>query len=145
MSRLQILATVTVNPIPDVTANPSPATVCSGERTAIVLSSKVAGTTFSWTTEPLAVIGSFPDTGSTIAQTLVTNSVIPGTVDYTITPTAATCVLPITVTVTVNPTPEVFFGSGGTIICSGESTKLFYHQNFRNRLCMDSSTRWSNR
>jgi len=121
---LPILATVTVNPIPDVTANPSPATVCSGERTAIVLSSKVAGTTFSWTTEPLAVIGSFPDTGSTIAQTLVTNSVIPGTVDYTITPTAATCVgLPITVTVTVNPTPEVF-GSGGTIICSGESTNI---------------------
>jgi hypothetical protein len=45
---LPILATVTVNPIPDVIANPSPVTVCSGERTAIVLSSKVAGTTFSW-------------------------------------------------------------------------------------------------
>ncbi len=121
---LPILATVTVNPIPDVIANPSPVTVCSGERTAIVLSSKVAGTTFSWTTEPLAVIGSSSDTGSTIAQALVTNSVIPGTVDYTITPTAATCVgLPITVTVTVNPTPEVF-GSAGTIICSGESTNI---------------------
>jgi gliding motility-associated-like protein len=121
---LPVLATVTVNPIPDVTANPSPATVCSGERTSIVLSSKVAGTTFSWTTDPLAVIGSFPDTGSTIAQTLVTNSSIPGTVDYTITPTASSCVgVPITVNVTVNPTPEVF-GSAGTVICSGESTNI---------------------
>src|SRR5690606_207691 len=41
--------TLVVNPIPFALANPPSYTLCSGDTTQLILSSSVAGTTFSWT------------------------------------------------------------------------------------------------
>ncbi|PWA03989.1 T9SS type B sorting domain-containing protein [Flavobacterium psychrotolerans] len=121
---LPIIATVTVNPIPVVTANTTLLPICSGSATDIALTSNVAGTTFSWTVVPKGVLGALSGSGTTIAQTIKTVGLTQGTVDYLITPKANGCVgIPITVTLTVNPTPEVF-GSTGTTICSGETTSI---------------------
>ena len=121
---MPILVTVTVHPIPVLSVNPLNPSLCSGSTTNIALSSNVAGTSFSWTVDPVGVMGSFSDTGATIAQTLKTFSTIPATVDYTITLIANSCLGPSMVsTLTVKPTPEVF-GSSGSTICSGESTNI---------------------
>jgi gliding motility-associated-like protein len=124
-----ILVTITVNPIPVATANPSLATICSGTATSIALTSNVAGATFSWAAIQSGVIGATSGIGNTIAQTLSTAGIVPGSVTYTISPIINGCAgLPITATVTVNPTPEVF-GSAGTTICSGESSSILLSPN----------------
>ena len=124
-----ILVTITVNPIPVATANPSQVTICSGTATSIALTSNVAGTTFSWSANQNGVTGASSGIVNTIAQTLSTSGIVPGTVTYTIIPTINACAgLPITATVTVNPTPEVF-GSAGTTICSGESSSILLSPN----------------
>jgi gliding motility-associated-like protein len=118
-----------VNPIPVATANPSQVTICSGTATSIALTSNVAGTTFSWSANQNGVTGASSGIVNTIAQTLSTSGIVPGTVTYTIIPTINACAgLPITATVTVNPTPEVF-GSAGTTICSGESSSILLSPN----------------
>ncbi|PWA06228.1 Ig-like domain-containing protein [Flavobacterium psychrotolerans] len=121
---LPISVVIKVNPIPDVTANPAQETICSGNATSIALTSNVVATTFVWSVTQTGVIGANSGNGNIIAQTLSTSGIIPGTVDYTITPAVNGCSgIPITVTITVKPTPEVF-GSAGTTICSGESPKV---------------------
>lgn len=119
------LVTVKVNPIPDVTASPTSQTVCSGKTTSIFLTSKVVGATFSWTVDSLAVIGSFSDSKNKIAQTLITHSKIPGTVDYTITPSKNGCDgTPFVVPVIVNPIPVATTTPSSEILCSGDSTSI---------------------
>lgn len=114
--------TVTVNPIPDVTATPASETICSGTATNIALSGSVDGTTFNWTVVQSGVTGATNGSGSTIAQTLSTTGTSPGTVTYTVTPTANGCTgSPIDVEVTVNPVPVVD-DPADQEICAGEST-----------------------
>ena len=126
---LPIQIKIIVNPIPVVTANPNPLTICSGESTDITLSSDVVGVSFSWTVIQTGVLGAFSATGSSIVQTLKNSTTLQGTAEYTITPTSKGCIgIPLSVIVTVNPTPEVF-GSSGTTICSGESTNIILSPN----------------
>ena len=100
-------AYLVVYPIPDVTANPSPASICSGATTNIALSGNVVGTTFSWTvSNNVNVSGSAAGTGATIAQTLTQATLSPQTLIYTITPTANGCPgTPIQVNADVLPIP----------------------------------------
>ena len=113
---------VTVNPLPVATATPSAQTICSGDITAIALSSTLAGTTYSWTVadSPLGSIsGASAGTGSTIAQTLVNTTAASATLTYTITPMANTCPgAAITVVVTVKPRPTLSSSLTGSV-CSG--------------------------
>ncbi|UOK41304.1 MULTISPECIES: PKD-like domain-containing protein [Flavobacterium] len=116
---------VTVYPKPKITASPSSAILCSGEKTNIMLNSNVPGTVFNWSVMPDGVLGAVSDSGNTISQTLTTAGSTPGTVIYTITPTANGCTgEPITVTVTVNPTPEIFSDANPPAICSGDSSGI---------------------
>ena len=126
---ISLLIKITVNPIPEVIANPSAETVCSGATTNILLTSNVVGTLFSWTVDQLGVIGGYSSTGNSIVQNLKNVGTLQGTADYTITPSNNGCVgIPVVVTATVIPTPEVF-GSGATTICSDESTNIVLSPN----------------
>ena len=125
-----IEVTINVNPIPTLTINPVLGqTICSGETTAIALSSSVTNTTFSWVAIQNNVNGSGPGNGNTIAQTLTTipTTTVPilGTVTYTITPISNGCIgASGIVLVNVKPTPEIFGIPSQLPICSGESTNI---------------------
>ena len=119
-----ITATVTVNPIPNASANPTTQTICSGSNIQnINLSGNVSGTTYSWTRDNTANVTGIASNGSgDISGTLtnLTNTI--QTVTFTITPTANGCVgLPLTTTVTVNPTPNVSANPTTQTICSGNA------------------------
>ena len=125
-----IAVSVTVNPIPIVTINPVLGqTICSGETTAIALSSSVTNTTYTWTAIPNNVNGSGPGIGTTIAQSLTTlpttSTPTLGTVTYTITPVSNGCIgASGSVLVNVKPTPEIFGIPSQLPICSGDSTNI---------------------
>ncbi|CAN1524330.1 Gliding motility-associated, C-terminal domain [Flavobacteriaceae bacterium] len=121
-----IEVTVTVNPIPTLTINPVLGqTICSGETTAISLSSSVTNTTFSWAAIQNNINGSGPGNGNTIAQTLSTIIPALGTVTYTITPVSNGCIgASGSVSVNVKPTPEIFGIPSQLPICSGDSTNI---------------------
>ncbi|UOK43886.1 MULTISPECIES: PKD-like domain-containing protein [Flavobacterium] len=123
--------TVTVYPIPNITASPWSSTLCSGETTSIHLTSNVPGTVFNWTAMPTGVLGATSGSGYSIYQTLTTIGIYQGQVTYTVTPTINGCTgTPISVTVTVNPTPEAFSLTGTSqILCSGESVGILINSN----------------
>lgn len=94
-------ATITVQPVPVVTATPASATVCTGTATNIALTSSPTGTSYSWSAAITSgtVTGSSAGSGPSIAQTLTGE----GVVNYTITPTLNSCPgTPISVVVTVS-------------------------------------------
>ena len=117
---------ITVNPIPTVTTNPLSQTVCEGIPTQIInLTSAVAGTTFTWSGASSNGITGFTPSGNTNtipAQTLNNPNNTPGTVVYSITPTANGCPgSPVNYIITVNPTPNIILPAD-TAICNGNST-----------------------
>lgn len=117
--------TITVNPTPTVVSTPSSETICSGASTNISLSGTVSGTTFSWTVSQSGVTGASSGNGNSIVQTLSTTGSAPGTVTYTITPSANGCSgTPVNVLITVNPIPDVIATPGSETICSGTSTNI---------------------
>jgi len=119
-----IVVTVTVNPIPTATATPNSQSICSGSASSITLSSNVSGTTYSWTVGQSGVSGASNGSGSSIAQTITTNTNSTGTATYTIIPTASGCPgAALTATVTVNPLPVMTSASTATI-CSGGTVSI---------------------
>lgn len=105
-----VTVTVTVNPIPAISALPV-APVCAG---ATVTLSATGGATYSWS--PSAGLGC-PACPSTSATPAVTTT-------YTVTGTsAAGCVGRATVTVTVNPLPVIDAGAPAAV-CIGAGTTL---------------------
>ncbi len=125
-----ITVSVTVNPIPVVSANPSSQTICSGDSAGISLISNVTGTTFSWTASQTNVSGATTGSGSSITQTLVTTGTVVGSAIYTITPTAGGCVgSPISVAITVNPIPAATASPSSQTICSGDQTSISLSSN----------------
>ena len=121
-----ISVTITVNPIPAATATPSSQIICSGSATNIALSGNVTGTTFAWTvTSQTGASGASAGNGTSIAQTLSATGTTPGTVVYSVIPTANACQgTPISVTITVNPIPVATATPSSQIICSGTSTNI---------------------
>lgn len=100
-------AYLVVYPVPNVVANPSPSTLCSGATTSIALSGNVAGTTYSWTiSNNVNISGASNGNGNTIAQTLTQATNTLQALTYTITPSANGCPgTPIQVNVDVLPLP----------------------------------------
>jgi len=118
-----ITATVVVNPTPAATATPATQTVCSGATiTTIVLSSPVAGTTYSWTRNNSATVpGGIQASGTgNISGTLTNTTTAPVTVTFTITPSSNGCPgAPITATVIVNPFASAVATPAIQTACSG--------------------------
>ena len=113
---------VIVHPIPDVTPTPASETICSGDATNIALSGSVTGTAFNWTVSQSGVTGATNGSGTSIAQTLTATGTTPGTVTYSITPSANGCTgTTVDVTVTVNPEPSVNTVTDQEL-CHNEST-----------------------
>ena len=117
--------TVTVNPVATITTATT-AAICSGQTTAISLTSATAGATYAWTigTVTGGITGQSAGNGSSIAQQLTNPSTVTvGSVEYVVTPSAGTCAGTATsIVVTVNPIPSVATGSiPDQLICSGSS------------------------
>lgn len=122
---LPVTVQVTVNPTPNVLAQPAAQTICSGLETAINLSNPnaVVGTVFNWTITQSGVTGASAGSGTSIIQALSSTGTIAGTAVYTITPSAGSCSgAPVNVEVTVNPLPDA--AAASQEICSGETTNV---------------------
>ncbi len=104
-------ASVTVTPLPVLTATTSAASICSGSPTGVVLTGGGA-TTYTWSTNAGGVNTS-------------TASVNPGATDtYTVTGTTNGCTNSAQVSVTVVPTPTLSVSATTTAICAGQSTNI---------------------
>ncbi len=122
--------TVILNPAPVITNSATQllTTICSGVALNFIPTSSVPGTTYTWTTAASSVsIQNYtvtPPIGTgAIIDSPTNSSNVPGTVTYTITPSAGGCVgLPKDYVVTVNPVPTAS-GSNATI-CTGETTNI---------------------
>ncbi|MGZ3943400.1 MAG: PKD-like domain-containing protein [Mucilaginibacter sp.] len=103
--------TVTVDPLPKITAVATTTPICSNQPAGIALTTNIANTSYTWSS-----IASPGITGNTnqanavstqaIQDVLINNGSAAGTVTYTITPYNGTCAGAIkTATVTVQPLP----------------------------------------
>jgi gliding motility-associated-like protein len=126
-----VTSKITVNPIPDVIATPSP--ICNGATTSIALSSTVTGATFTWTaTGSSSNVSGFQDdntaTKTNIAQVLNNTGSATENVTYKITSYfsngAVKCTSnPKPIINSVYPTP-VFAAVTQSDICSGQATNI---------------------
>ena len=98
--------TVTVNPLPIVTANSTAAVVCSG---ASVMLTGGGATTYTWNNNVMDAVS--------FVTTATTNYIVTG-ID------ANGCVNTATITVTVNPLPVVTATSTAAAVCPGASVTL---------------------
>ena len=120
-----VRAIISVKPIPVVVATPTPAAICSGSTSNIILTSTPTGATFAWTAIQTDASGASASSGSIIAQALSSPGSFIGSVDYTITPTLNSCVgLPVHSIITVNPTPVAVATPVSTTICSATATNI---------------------
>ena len=114
-----ITAVVTVNPIPVATATPSSQTFCSGDTTAIALTSNVADAYFFWTVFQAGLTGgTLGSDSAALSQSLTNTGIVPGTAVYSVVPSANGCSgVPISVTVTVNPLDNTSFTYPSATYC----------------------------
>jgi gliding motility-associated-like protein len=133
--------TITVNPIPNVSATPNPEIICSGGTTSVTLSSSIPGTTYAWTVSTSgSVTGASAGNGNSIRQTLTNTSASTQTVTYIVTPSFSnggivTTGSPLNVIVNVRPIPALSSATSGLAICSGTTfnytaTSLTANTNF---------------
>jgi len=101
--------TVTVNPLPTISAG-SNVSICNGGSTTLTAT---GGTTYSWT----------PATGLSCTTCASPTAAPTSTTTYTVTGTSNGCSSTSTVTVTVNTAPTISAGTGQSI-CKGNSTTL---------------------
>lgn len=123
-SGLPIKDTITIKPIPNIIL-PTSQTICSGDtNSTVTISSSVMGTTYTWTSTATAGISGNNTNGSgnIPPQTFTNSGTTSGTVTYTITANASSCLANSPYTVTVNPQPIVAFSIPPQTICSNNST-----------------------
>ncbi|MBK6951519.1 MAG: PKD domain-containing protein [Crocinitomicaceae bacterium] len=116
--------TITVNPLPVITAEPD-LTFCAGA--AVPLNSFVtvpAGATFAWTNSNTAIGLAASGTADVPAFTATNATAAAITSTITITPTLGTCAGPVEIyTITVNPLP-VITAEPDLIFCAGAAVPL---------------------
>ena len=116
---------VTVQPVANVSVTPGSQTICSGTSTIpVVLTSGVAGTTFSWAFQPPpppGISGYIPNgTGDIPAQVISNILLTQGTLTYIITPSSGGCDgNPSTHVILINPGPMVTNSPMSQSVCSG--------------------------
>ena len=106
---------ITVDPVPSITNSPLAQAICSGSANApVVLTSNVAGTTFSWTaTASSPLITGYTASGSVSipSQFLFNPGSTPETVTYHIIPSSNMSMncqgTPVDYVITVNPLPSI--------------------------------------
>jgi len=103
--------TVTVYPLPEITATATPAEICIGESSDLMVSSDITGTTFNWSNG----LGTNPNV--TVSPSATTTYSVTGTTPEGCTGTAE-------VTVTVHPLPEITVTADPSEICLGDSSDL---------------------
>jgi len=120
--------TVTVNPVPILTNNPRSSSICSGAAFNLALTSNQAGSSYTWTTIGTSGISGYSSgSGKNISSNLLikNNTNSPGTVTYTIIPTALNCAgNPVDYTLTVNPLPVVAL-SGPSPVCLNSTGNVY--------------------
>ena len=119
--------TVTVYPLPAVNAMPPSQVLCSGDVTAIALSSDVQGSIFTWTatSSSVSLSGYSAGSGSTVSQTIFNTGTSVDTVFYSVTASANGCSGPmLSVPVVVNPVPDVIPSPALQTICSGNTASI---------------------
>lgn len=120
-----ISVAITVNPRPAMTATPAAPAICSGTNTSIALAANVSGTTYSWTAAQTNASGAGPGNGASIAQLLTATTAAPGSVNYSIIPSANGCDgAPVAATIAVNPLPVMTATPAAPVICSGTATNI---------------------
>jgi gliding motility-associated-like protein len=118
---LSDIANVVINPTPTANFVGSVA-YCSGETTAITLTSDINGTTFAWTATQNGVSGASNGSGDQINQIVTNNNDVTGTVIYEITPLYNGCPgLSTSITVSIYPIPNPSI-TDGTICLNTAST-----------------------
>jgi gliding motility-associated-like protein len=113
---------ITVNPLPQVTATISSPVICSNDTASICFTSPVANANFNWTVSASnGITGSQNGTGSCLNQILVNNLLTQGTVVYTVTASANNCNgSPVTATISINPNPSVT-QVNNIVVCPGQA------------------------
>jgi gliding motility-associated-like protein len=120
-------ATVLINPTPIANYIGS-LTYCSGETTAISLTSDIVGTTFTWTYTQNGASGASSGTGDQINQILTNNNDTVGTVTYVITPLFSGCPgLPITIAISINPIPKPSITDGAICLNTASTPASQFH------------------
>lgn len=116
----------TVNPIPQLVANPTTSTICSGSQIVIPLSSNVSGSTFDWTwSADAGVSGGSNGSGTIIQQTLTYSGTQDAQARYSISANKEGCSSPAQiVSISVNPLPDVVVDPLDQEICSGEQANI---------------------
>ncbi|MDI9574927.1 MAG: hypothetical protein QM292_00645, partial [Bacteroidota bacterium] len=103
--------TVTVHPLPTITATANPSEICLGASTELIASSDITGTTFNWSNS----LGVNPTV--TVSPTSTTTYSVTGT-------TAEGCTGTAEVTITVHPLPTITTTANPVEICLGASAEL---------------------
>ena len=120
-----VTSTVTVNPIPLVTANPLSQSVCSGSPISPIIfgtTNSVAGSVYQWTRDNVSTSTGIAANGSTFVSGTLTNTGATTTVTFAINavgPGVSACAgTPINSTVTVYNPATIFTVSGSGHFCS---------------------------
>ncbi|RAJ21999.1 PKD domain-containing protein [Pedobacter cryoconitis] len=123
--------TVTITPIPVVTATAAQPTICGNEAAGITLNSTIANTKYTWTSTATAGITgntnqAIPIAVTAIQDILVNSGATQGTVTYTITPVSTTSCqgTPVTITVKVDAAITIASAGPAQILCAKLSTSM---------------------
>jgi gliding motility-associated-like protein len=116
--------TITVNPLPTVTA-PTNQTVCANASTTAVTFTGTAGATYTWTNNTTSIGLGASGTGNIAAFTATNATASPVTATITVTPTLAGCPgTPQNFTITVNPLPTVTAPTNQTVCANASTTAV---------------------
>ncbi len=115
--------TITVYPVPTLSSNLNPASICSGTAFTYTATSATTGSTFSWSRAPIGGISQAGTTGTdNVNETLTNTSLSNINVTYTYTTTANGCSGYDNVVVLVRPNPQGSFT--GNSRCGGDPSSL---------------------
>jgi gliding motility-associated-like protein len=114
--------TITVNPLPQVTAAIASPIICSNDTASICFTSPVANANFAWTVVATnGITGAQNGTGACLNHILVNNLLTQGTAVYTVTASANNCTgAAVTATVSINPNPSVT-QVNNIVVCPGQA------------------------